>query len=60
MREKKEGETEQPVRRLPTSDGTWVLMRQKKESETEDPVRRLPTSGENRQESSGDAIYFER
>jgi hypothetical protein len=47
MREKKESETEEPVRRLATSDGTWDIMREEKESETEEPVRRLATSRES-------------
>jgi hypothetical protein len=50
MREKKESETEEPMRRLATSNGTWDMMREKKESETEEPVRRLATSRENRRE----------
>jgi hypothetical protein len=41
-------------------DGTWDIMRKEKESETEEPVRRLATSRENRRESSGNAIDFER
>jgi len=60
MRAKKESETEEPVRSLGTSNGTWDIMREKKESETEEPVRRLATSRENRRESSGNAIDFER
>jgi hypothetical protein len=32
MREKKECETEEPMRRLATSKGTWDIMREKKES----------------------------
>jgi hypothetical protein len=60
MREKKESETEEPVRSLGTSNGTWDIMREKNESETNEPVRRLATSRENRRESSGNAIDFER
>jgi hypothetical protein len=45
MREKKQSETEEPVR-LPTSDETWDIMREGKQSETEEPVRRLVTTTE--------------
>jgi hypothetical protein len=41
-------------------NGTWDIMREKKKSKTEEPVRRLATSRENRRESSGNAIDFER
>jgi len=41
-------------------NGTWGIIREKKESETEEPVRRLATSRENRRESSGNAIDFDR
>jgi len=41
-------------------NGTWDIMREKKESETEEPVRRLATSRENRRETLGNAIDFER
>jgi len=44
MSEKKDSETEEPVRRLATSRETWDTLRQKKESETEEPLRRLGTS----------------
>jgi len=43
MGEKKDSETEEPVRRLGTSHGTWDIMREKKDNETDERVWRLAT-----------------